>query len=193
MGLRLVNQFIAQGYALVRVLSAFKIKSSTYYNWCHWQPSKQSLRRDTLKSYLLNIWQTFKLYSYRRIAAYSQLTNYCPKIFEFLILKLMRELGIKSRMQKRYHKPKTVLTVDQKSNLIRHLHGLSDVWQKDITYIQLNNHRWVYLANVLDPEKSKVLGYKISDTITAEIATSALQITLDKHQKPLIIHSDMGS
>ena len=105
----------------------------------------------------------------------------------------MRELGIKSRMQKRYHKPKTVLTVDQKSNLIRHLHGLSGVWQKDITYIQLNNHRWVYLANVLDPEKSKVLGYKISDTITAEIATSALQITLDKHQKPLIIHSDMGS
>ncbi|MCS8584425.1 IS3 family transposase, partial [Leuconostoc citreum] len=32
----------------------------------------------------------------------------------------MRELGIKSRMQKRYRKPKTVVTVDQKPNLIRH-------------------------------------------------------------------------
>ena len=28
----------------------------------------------------------------------------------------MRELGIKSRMQKRYRKPKTVVTVDQKPN-----------------------------------------------------------------------------
>ncbi|WP_223321376.1 DDE-type integrase/transposase/recombinase, partial [Leuconostoc mesenteroides] len=45
----------------------------------------------------------------------------------------------------------------------------------------------------MDPEKRKVLGYKIGDTMTAELATSALQMTLDKHQKPLIIHSDMGS
>ena len=35
-----------------------------------------------------------------------------------MTLKLMRELGIKSRMQKRYRKPKTVVTVDQKTNLL---------------------------------------------------------------------------
>ena len=35
-GLPLVNQFLAQGYALVRILSALKIKPSTYYNWRHW-------------------------------------------------------------------------------------------------------------------------------------------------------------
>ena len=34
-----------------------------------------------------------------------------------MTLKLMRELGIKSRMQKRYRKTKTVVTFDQKSNL----------------------------------------------------------------------------
>ena len=34
--LPLVNQFLAQGYALVRILSALKIKPSTYYNWRHW-------------------------------------------------------------------------------------------------------------------------------------------------------------
>ena len=123
----------------------------------------------------------------------SQLTNECSKISEYMTLKLMRELGIRSRMQKRYRKPKTVVTVDQKPNLIRHLHDLSGVWQTDITYIQLTNHRWVYLATVLDPEKRKVLGYKIGDTMTAELATSALQMALDKHRKPLIIHSDMRS
>ncbi|MFH0349042.1 IS3 family transposase [Leuconostoc citreum] len=81
-------------------------------------PIKYSLRRDTLKSYVLNIWQTFKLYGYRRIAAYSQLTHECPKISEYMTLKLMRELGIRSRMQKRYRKPKTVVTVDQNPILL---------------------------------------------------------------------------
>ncbi|MCT4383670.1 transposase, partial [Leuconostoc suionicum] len=41
-----------------------------------------------------------------------------PKVSEYMTLKLMRELGIKSRMQKRYRKPKTVVTVDQKPNLL---------------------------------------------------------------------------
>lgn len=80
--------------------------------------------------------------------------------------KLMRELGIRSRIQKRFRKPNTVVNVDQRLNLIRHLHDLSCVWQKNITYIKLTNHRWVYLANVLDPEKRKVLRYKIGDIIT---------------------------
>ncbi|MDI6496843.1 DDE-type integrase/transposase/recombinase [Leuconostoc lactis] len=110
-----------------------------------------------------------------------------------MTLKLMRELGIKSRMQKRYRKPKTVVTVVQKPNLIRQLHDWSGVWQTDITYIQLTNHRWVYLATVFDPEKRKALGYKIGDKMTAKVATSALQMELNKHQKPLIVHSDIGS
>ncbi|WP_144903298.1 transposase family protein [Leuconostoc mesenteroides] len=39
------------------------------------------------------------------------------------------------------------------------------------------------------------MSYKIDDTMTAELATSALQMALDKHRKPLplIIHSAMGS
>ena len=134
MGLPLVNQFLAQGYALVRILSALKIKSSTYYNWHHWQPSRQEKRRESLKPYILDVWKTFKFYGYRRIAAYSHLNNDCPKISEYMTLKLMRKLGIRSRMQKRYRKPKTVVTVDQKPNLIRHLHDLS-VFGKQISLI----------------------------------------------------------
>ncbi|MDM7540032.1 integrase core domain-containing protein [Leuconostoc mesenteroides] len=118
MGLPLVNQFLAQGYALVRILSALKIKSSTYYNWRHWQPSRQEKRRESLKPYILDVWKTFKFYGYCRIAAYSHLNNDCPKISEYMTLKLMRELGIRSRMQKRYCKPKTVVTVDQKPLII---------------------------------------------------------------------------
>ncbi|WP_246224901.1 hypothetical protein [Lentilactobacillus kribbianus] len=52
-GLPLVNQFLAQGYALVRILSPLKIKPSTYYNWRYWQPGRQEKRRESLKPYIL--------------------------------------------------------------------------------------------------------------------------------------------
>lgn len=83
-GLPIVNRSLAQGYAPVRILSALKIKPSTYYNWRHWQPSRQEKRRESLKPYILDVWKTFKFYGYRRIAAYSQLSNDCPKISEYM-------------------------------------------------------------------------------------------------------------
>ncbi|WP_334103934.1 DDE-type integrase/transposase/recombinase [Leuconostoc lactis] len=67
------------------------------------------------------------------------------------------------------------------------------ILKKWTIFIRLTNHRWIYLATVFDPEKRKVLGYKIGDTMTAKVATSALQMELNKHQKQLIVHSDMGS
>ena len=70
---------------------------------------------------------------------------------------------------------------------MRHLHDLSDVWQIDITYIQLPNHRWVYLANVLDSEKIRLLGCKIGDTMTAELTKNSLNMSSDKHRNPIFI------
>ncbi|WP_349534041.1 transposase [Leuconostoc citreum] len=55
-GLPLVNQFLAQGYALVRILSALKIKPSTYYNWRLWLPSRQEKRREAIKPYILDVY-----------------------------------------------------------------------------------------------------------------------------------------
>lgn len=108
-------------------------------------------------------------------------------------LKLMHELESRSRMQKRSRKPKTIMSVDYRPNFIKNFHDLSGVLQTDITYIQLTINRWVYyLATVFYPEKRKSLGYKIDDTMTAEIATSVLQMVLDKHQRPLIVYSNMG-
>ncbi|WP_135394614.1 integrase core domain-containing protein, partial [Weissella confusa] len=49
---------------------------------------------------------------------------------------------------------------------------LSGVLATDITYIQLMNREWVYLATVYDPEKRRVVSYGLS---------------------PEMIHSDMGS
>ena len=80
----------------------------------------------------------------------------------------MREAGIKSRMQKRYNKPTTVNDKDYMPNLIINLDDLSGVMTTDITYIQLTDKTWVYMASAYDPEDRKVLSYQIADTMTAK-------------------------
>ena len=82
-------------------------------------------------------------------------------------------------MQKRYNKPTTVNDKDYMPNLIINLDDLSGVMTTDITYIQLTDKTWVYMASAYDPEDRKVLSYQIADTMTAEQAQEV--------QKKLII------
>lgn len=73
------------------------------------------------------------------------------------------------------------------------LDDLSGVLATDITYIQLMNREWVYLATVYDPEKRRVVSYGLSPEMTKEFATSVVVKALRANGKPNMIHSDMGS
>ena len=65
------------------------------------------------------------------------------------ITRLMKELGIRSLMCRRFKKPGTHVDYDQRPNLIKNLSGKS-IWRADITYLQLENGVWVYLSTVFD-------------------------------------------
>lgn len=57
---------------------------------------------------------------------------------------------------------------------MKNLDDLSGVLTTDITYIQLMNRDWVYLATVYDPEKRRVVSYGLSSEMTKEFATSVV-------------------
>ena len=76
---------------------------------------------------------------------------------------------------------------------MKNLDDLSGVLTTDITYIQLMNRNWVYLATVYDPEKCRVVSYGLSSEMTKEFATSVVVKALKANGKPKMIHSDMGS
>ncbi|WP_236154655.1 hypothetical protein [Lactobacillus delbrueckii] len=58
-------------------------------------------------------------------------------------------MSLKSRMvRKSYKKPTTTTDTPQKPNFMKNLDDLSGVLTTDITYIQLMNRNWVYLATV---------------------------------------------
>jgi putative transposase len=191
--LPIIDKNLAQGHRITRVLSALKIPKSTYSDWLHWEPSAQEIQHNNLRIAVESIYKAnHGIYGYRRIAK-SMRDLFSMPISDRFVWQLMNEAGIKSRMQKRYNKPTTVNDKDQMPNLISDLDDLSGVITTDITYIQLTDKRWVYMASAYDPENRKVLAYQIADTMTAQLATSVIIKALRRGDKPLYVHSDMGS
>ena len=128
---------------------------------------------------------------------YPRLTILLNQKFSFnvsagLIYRLMKGLGIQSRMINRRKKPKTYSTVEQRPNLIKQLKDKSTVLLTDITYILVNN-RWAYLASLYDPKTRRVVSHKMSHHMTQELTASVIDEAVIKKLGTIIIHSDMGS
>lgn len=163
--LEVINFNLNKNYRITTILRALKISRSTYYDWQNWTTSKQEKRHQRLRKLVVKIWKTnYKVYGYLRIAAV--IRSLGIKISDRLTWKLMKECGIKSHMNKRYKKPTTQTEYDQRPNLA-HLSSNGDVLYTDITYIQLINRKWVYLASVFDAKTRKVVSYSISKNMTS--------------------------
>ncbi len=67
-------------------------------------------------------------------------------------------------------------------------------WVSDITYIW-TDEGWLYLAVVLDLYSRLVVGWAMSERMTAKLVCDALQMALwrRKRQEGVIVHSDRGS
>ncbi len=67
-------------------------------------------------------------------------------------------------------------------------------WVSDITYIA-TDEGWLYLAVVLDLYARRVVGWAMSDRMTAKLVCDALQMALWRRRRPrgVIVHSDRGS
>ena len=89
------------------------------------------------------------------------------------ITRLMKELGIRSLMCRRFKKPGTHVDYDQRPNLIKNLSGKS-IWRADITYLQLENGVWVYLSTVFDDQTYKILSQKVSKHMTSKLVSHTL-------------------
>ena len=88
----------------------------------------------------------------------------------------MSELVIQSTMyRKRSKKTTTTTDMPQKLNLMRYLADLSEVVTSDITYIQLINQIWVYLATAYDPKVRKIIGWQVGQQMTQGLAVAPNQ------------------
>lgn len=70
----------------------------------------------------------------------------------------------------------------------------NQVYVSDITYIK-TDEGWLYLATVIDLFSRKLVGYKMSNRMTADLVISALYNALQSREFPknVTVHSDRGS
>lgn len=77
------------------------------------------------------------------------------------------------------------------------LKGLSverknQVWAIDITYVPMKNG-FMYLCAIIDLHTRYVVGWGISNSMSAEWCTEIVQQAMDRYGKPEIMNSDQGS
>lgn len=67
-------------------------------------------------------------------------------------------------------------------------------WVSDITYVA-TDEGWLYLAVILDLYSRAIVGWAMSDRMTAALTCDALRMALFRRHRPrgVIVHSDRGS
>ena len=180
---------------------------TSYYHWLTnslpYQKRKQAedaIIRDEIEAIVLD----FSGYGYRPVAHQLKKQGFMINdkfVNHKRILRIMREHKLLCKIQKQW-----IATTDSSHNLpiypnlVKKLNfkpsNINQLWSADITYIKLLTG-FVYLAAILDACSRKVIGWALGDTLSHELALSALKMALRERQiinaqQKLIHHSDKG-
>lgn len=126
-----------------------------------------------------------------------ELNNRGYQCCENTVAQLMRENGIKAKMDRRYKprqwKPDSKI---KKDNLLVEYKGPTqphEVWVADFTYLKQGG-TFKYLSVVMDLYTRKVVGMEISSTRDANLVLNTVRRALKAHPEasPEIFHSDRG-
>jgi transposase InsO family protein len=108
----------------------------------------------------------------------------------------MREHELAARRKKAFRPRTTIAGESVAPNLIKGLepNAPDQIWASDITYVS-TLEGWLYLAVILDLFSRKVVGWKLGETLQAELVVAALKnaLVLRQPEPGLHFHSDQGS
>ena len=175
----------------------FGVNRSTYYAAVERPASKRAAENGELKAKIVEIHEGSKK-RYGSIKITQALARQGVKISQGRVLRLMRELGIRSIVR---HKCRVVRhqgnDIKRENRLKRQFWAErpNQIWLTDITYIKTARDGWTYLAVVLDMCTRKAVGWSYGRTMTAQLANDALLAAHRNQGYPddVLLHSDQGS
>jgi len=175
----------------------FKISRSGYYANLNRKQSKRELENERIKGKIAEIYEESKK-RYGCIKIKHALEKYNINISQNRVLRLMRQMGIKSVICPKYrHNRRSADNAERQNLLNRQFQAEkpNQIWLTDITYVKTQKNGWTYLAVVLDMCTRKVVGYGYSKNMTAELVSDALIDACRKqgYPKDVLLHSDQGS
>jgi len=180
--------------ALCRVLG---VARSGYYAWCSREPSKrrqQQAERDK------RVAQAFEARKGRSGAPRlcHDLRDAGMNCNRKTVATCLRRQGLRARAARKFKATTNSRhSLPVAENLLQQDFSASapnQKWVGDITYLH-TQEGWLYLAVVIDLFSRKVIGWAMSERMTADLACDALTMALWRRRQPtgVIVHSDRGS
>jgi putative transposase len=174
---------------------ALRVSRSGFYRWQQAEPSRREKENAQLVEQIKEVFAANKSrYGSPRVTR--ELRQQGLRCGEKRIARLMRQNKLVARAKKAFRPRTTVAGSSAAPNLIKGLEptGVNQIWVSDITYIA-TLEGWLYLAVILDLFSRKVVGWKLGESLEADLVLSALEnaLTLRTPDRGLYFHSDRGS
>jgi len=194
--IKVINE-LSETHDIKLLCKLFKIGRSTYYATMNRKPSKREVENERIKGKIGEIYEWSKK-RYGCIKIKYALEKKGIYISQGRVLRLMREMGIRSIIRHKYVNGKRKTDTTERENLIKRQFRAekpNQIWLSDITYIKTAKNGWTYLAVVLDMCTRKVVGFSYSRHMTAQLAADAVLDACRKQGYPndVLLHSDQGS
>ncbi len=184
-------------FTVTRMCNTMNVSQSAYYDWLKRPESLRSLEDGRLSEKVKNIHKKSReTYGARRVR--QELLEDGESISRARVGRLMKQQGLESKSKRKFKattnsnhgRPVAPNLLDREFRV-----GQPDtVYAGDITYIR-TDEGWLYLAVMIDLYSRAVVGWAMSERMTAELANDALMMAVWKRRPAngLMVHSDRGS
>ncbi len=184
-------------FPVKKMCHVLQVSKSGYYRWTQapestWKQENRRLLVEIRKVYK----KSRRTYGSPRIT--SALHDQGISTSRHRVARLMRENGIRAKMKRRF---KVTTQSNHKlpvsPNLLKgqfFAASVNLVWLSDITYIR-TLEGWLYLTIIMDLYSRRIIGWSMSDRLTAKTTTIPALIHAYRNCQPLpgtIFHSDKG-
>ena len=187
------------GYSIRSLCQAMEVSHSGYYDWF----SRQSHPGPRAQANVRLLQQITQIHldsrqTYGSPRVQQQLTRAGHVHGRNRIARLMRQGGLRGRVQRRFKVSTTDSNHDQPiaPNRLAQLpppNAPNQIWVGDITYIQ-TEQGWLYLAGIMDLFSRRIVGWAMSQNLDTQLVLSAWNMAHTHRQAPpkLVFHSDRG-
>ena len=184
-------------FVVKKMCQVLSVSRSGYYDWSQRPASKRDKENKVLVREIRAIFkESRETYGSPRIAAELHERGYaCSRL---RTARLMRMNGIHAKTKKKY---KVTTNSEHNYSVAPNLlnqdfwtNAVNRIWVGDITYIR-TWQGWLYLTVILDLFNRKIVGWSMSERLTANTTTIPAFIQAVKQYQPLpglIFHSDRG-
>ena len=165
----------------------------------HWK-YMQNHENDLKNKYLLSRSMLHLRQLHPKMGAKKMFTVLMP---EFLgrdaFIELYSELDLKLKRERSFTRTTFSTPGAKYKNLTRDksFNDIDQLWTSDITYFSIGVDNFLYITFIMDVYSRKILGYSVSNDLSAEASMVALRMALNYRDKKrydsLIHHSDKGT